>query len=83
MNLALLYKDKCHKDGVGQIDYEKELGAMMLLDKQKLVDFISHVDSKAQCLKIKDATIGKDCETFVKEIEMEIVTLCPVIHQDL
>ena len=83
MNLMHLYKSTCHKDKDGQDGYGKELSAMMSLDKKKLVDFINHAGSKGECFKIKDVAMGKECEIFLREIEMEITGLCPVIHEDL
>ena len=81
--LSILYKDKCGKDSDSRIDYEKELTAMMSLSRDKLDNFIDHADSKKECLKIKDATIGQECEEFVKEIENEMMQLCPYIHEEL
>jgi hypothetical protein len=83
MYLSILYKDKCHKDTASPIDYEKELSAMMSLSSDKLADFITHADSKKECLKIKDVTIGEECEVFMREIETEMTQLCQVIHEDL
>ena len=83
MYLSILYKDKCHKDTASPIDYEKELTAMMSLSSDKLADFIIHADSKKECLKTKDVTIGEECEVFMRGIETEMTQLCQVIHEDL
>jgi hypothetical protein len=83
MYLSILYKDKCHKDTDPPVDYEQELTAMLSLNSQKLDNFITHADSKKECLKIKDATIGEECAAFAKEIENEMTQLCPVNHEDL
>jgi hypothetical protein len=83
MYLFILYKDKCHKDTDPTVDYEQELTAMLSLSSQKLDNFITHADSKKECLKMKDATIGEECAAFAKEIENEMTQLCPVNHEDL
>ena len=56
---------------------------MMSLSSDKLADFITHADSKKECLKTKDVTIGEECEVFMREIETEMTQLCQVIHEDL
>ena len=55
----------------------------MSLENTKLGGFISHADSKKECLKFKDATISAECESFQKEIAQEMAQLCNQYHEDL